>query len=76
MSGVVLTLSIFAMLGGMFILMWSSTGKSPGSTKEGWWDSEAKLAVTFTVVSVAVGIAYVVLNWTLYSWEGKDDSDQ
>ncbi|KAI9733647.1 MAG: hypothetical protein M1834_003249 [Cirrosporium novae-zelandiae] len=44
-----LTASVLAMFVGMFILIWSSTGRSPPG--EPWWDQEAKMAVSFTVVA-------------------------
>jgi len=61
------------MLAGIFILLWSSTGSV--YSFQDWWNDEAKLAITFTIVTLAVGILFVFEQFTLYSWRGHDDSD-
>ena len=78
MSNILLMLSILAMLGGMFILIWKSTGNLSAleRTLHGWWNSEAKLAATFTTVAFVVGALFLMQQFTLYSWQGEDDSDQ
>jgi sterol desaturase/sphingolipid hydroxylase (fatty acid hydroxylase superfamily) len=74
LSAVFLTLSVLAMLGGMFILIWSSTGSNlPGTT---WWNTDAKLAVTFSIVAFVIFLLFVFEQVTLYSWSGRDDSTQ
>ena len=73
-SGVMLTLSVLSMVVGMFILIWSSTGRDTGTAE--WWDGEAKLAVTFTITAGVIGVLFLLQQWTLYSWHGKDDSGQ
>ena len=76
MSGYFLTLSALFMLLGMLIMVWSSTGYAPGENWRGWWNGEAKMAVTFTVVSGIAVILFIIQQWTLYSWHGRDDADQ
>lgn len=62
------------MFGGMFILIWSSTG-GPLFTSS-WWNDEAKLAVTFSIVFLTVLILFIGGSVSLYSWEGQDDADE
>ena len=73
LSVLFLTLSVMAMLAGIFILLWSSTG--PVDHFRDWWNNDAKLAVTFTIVTIAVGGLFIFEQVTLYSWRGRDDSD-
>ncbi|KAF4555023.1 Hypothetical protein D9617_3g020920 [Elsinoe fawcettii] len=73
MSVLFLTLSVVAMLSGMCILIWQSTG---GVKWENWWNDESKLAVTFTVILLAVITLFVFEQITLYSWRGEDDTDE
>lgn len=73
MSVLFLALSVMAMMGGIFILLWSGTG--PTSSFSDWWNDDAKLAVTFTIVALAVMSLFVFGQVTLYSWKGQDDSD-
>jgi len=72
MSVLFLTFSVLAMITGMFILIWSSTGGIPD---EPWWNSNSKLAVSFTIVFCVITILFVFEQITLYSWDGKDDAD-
>jgi hypothetical protein len=65
MSAALLTLSVLCMLGGMFILIWSSTGHTNGS----WWNSDSKLAVTFTIISSGVICLFIAEQVTLYSYD-------
>ena len=66
------------MLGGMFILIWSSTGNLSEYEKltGGWWNSDAKLAVTFSTVGFTLFVIFVTEQWTMYSFQGKDDGGQ
>lgn len=73
MSVMFLTLSVMAMMGGLFILLWSATGSVVDP--QGWWTDETKLAMTFTIVFSVVGVLFVYEQFTLYSWRGHDDSD-
>lgn len=74
MSVLFLTLSVVAMLTGMCILIWHSTGG--GEEWESWWNDESKLAVTFTVVLLSVIGLFIFEQVTLYSWRGEDDTDE
>ena len=60
------------MLVGMFILIWSSTGHNGLAN---WWNSDAKLAVAFTVVAFVIAAFFLFEQIALYSWRGADDSD-
>ena len=63
------------MMAGMFILIWSSTGGLTTTALGGsWWNGEAKLAVTFTIVAVTIACFLVMEQVALYSFLGKDDS--
>lgn len=79
LSGWVLTASAFTLIGGMCVLIWAGTGgfslveKLTGAQ---WWNGEAKLAVTFSSVGFVLLVAFCLQQWTLFSWEGKDDSNQ
>lgn len=73
MSVLFLTFSVLAMITGMFILIWSSTGGF--HLDEPWWNSHSKLAVSFTIVFCVIASLFVFEQVTLYSWHGKDDSD-
>jgi len=73
MSVLFLALSVVAMMDGIFILLWSGTG--PLFPLGEWWTNEAKLAVTFTIVTIAVAVMFVFGQVTMYSWQGHDDSD-
>ncbi len=78
LSAVFLTLSVLCMLGGMFILIWSSTGSGAFASRsyKSWWNSEAKLAVTFSSVGLIILATFVFEQVTLYSWNGRYDSEQ
>lgn len=77
LSALLLTLSVLAMFGGMFILIWSSTGTAlAGFVTRSWWNPDSQLAVTFSVVAFLIFLAFVFEQVTLYSWSGKDDSTQ
>ena len=71
-----LTLSVLSMLLGMFILIWAGTVTDSQQTWLDWWNGEAKLAVTFSVITGFLAVLFVMQQWTLYSWYGEDDSDQ
>lgn len=58
------------MLGGMFILIWSAT------VTRSWWNNDAKLAITFTIVAFLIGCLFVAEQVTLYSFRGRDDSEE
>lgn len=64
------------MLAGMFILIWSSTLTDSQQLFQDWWNGEAMLAVTFTIIAVVLGIVFFLQQYTLYSWHGADDQDQ
>lgn len=74
LSVLFLTLSVLAMITGIFILIWSSTGNN--GPNESWWNDQAKLAVAFTVVFIVVAGLFVFEQLELYSWYGRDDSDE
>ncbi|KAH9908198.1 hypothetical protein F4778DRAFT_467511 [Xylariomycetidae sp. FL2044] len=73
MSGLILSASVFAMLTGMFILIWSSTG-GLSALRQGWWNGDAKMAVTFSAVALLLGLGFLYEQYTMYSWHGADDS--
>lgn len=76
MSGWLLMASALCMVAGMMILIWSSTVTEKQNVFKDWWNGDAKLAVTFTIVTVALLVLASLHQWTLYSWDGHDDSDQ
>lgn len=76
MSGWLLMASAVCMLAGMLVLIWSSTLTEQQRKFANWWNSEAKLAVTFTIVTVVLCSLAGIQWWTLYSFDGDDDSDQ
>ncbi|KAH7224421.1 uncharacterized protein BKA55DRAFT_214611 [Fusarium redolens] len=54
-----LVLAIFCMVIGLTILIWAGTEFGPSKPREdGWWDSNSKMAVTFTIM---LGFALLVL---------------
>ena len=63
---------MFAMLSGMFILIWSSTGHE---FDEPWWNEDAKLAVTFTTMAAVLALVFVLQQWTLFTWQKEDESN-
>ena len=69
MSALFLTCSVLCMLGGMFILIWSSTGHTEGS----WWNNDSKLAITFTIVALGIISLFIAEQVTLYTWASDDD---
>lgn len=73
MSVIYLVLSVTSMLCGMCILIWSSTGRL--TINGNWWNSDAKLAVTFSIVIFMIMLSFVGEQVALYSWKGSDDSD-
>lgn len=76
MSGWLLMVSALCMLGGMLILIWSSTLTERQRMFQSWWNGDAKLAVTFTIVTTCLIALFAIQQWTLYSFDGHDDSDQ
>lgn len=78
LAGIILSFAVLCMLGGMFILIWSSTGNLSEYEKltGSWWNSDAKLAVTFSTVGFVLFLIFVTEQWTMYSFQGKDDGGQ
>lgn len=76
MSGWLLIVSALCMLAGLMILLWSSTLTDAQQKYANWWNNDAKLAVTFTIVTGFLFILTVVQQVTLYSKQNNDDSDQ
>lgn len=74
LSVLFLTLSVLAMISGIFILIWSSTGNTGVNVP--WWNGEAKLAVAFTIVFAFIAGLFLFEQIALYSWHGRDDSDE
>lgn len=68
-----MALSVLAMVVGLFILIWSGTGGYFPTSP--WWDSEAKLAVTFTIVFCVVAMLFMYEQYALYSRKGEDEDD-
>lgn len=66
------TASAMLMLLGMFVLIWSSTGRTGAAD---WWNSDAKLAVAFSTVAAVVAGLFLFEQMALYSWRGADDSE-
>lgn len=62
------------MVSGIFILIWSGTGGLVASSP--WWNGEAKLAVSYTIVFLCAAAFFLFEQITLYTWDGKDDSDE
>ncbi|RMY96281.1 hypothetical protein D0861_00232 [Hortaea werneckii] len=62
-----LTLSVAALIIGMCILIWSSTQFGPYKRKgqSSWWDSNAKLAVTWTILTLVTIVAFLVAQVSL-----------
>ncbi|TKA32464.1 hypothetical protein B0A50_01572 [Salinomyces thailandicus] len=56
-----LTLSVVTLVLGMCILIWSATQFGPykRESETGWWDSNAKLAVTWSVLTLATILAFL-----------------
>lgn len=72
LSASLLTLAALAMLAGMFILIWSSTGHEKVGTS--WWNGDAKMAVTFSIVTFLIALIFLIQQFTLYTFAGEDDS--
>lgn len=66
------TASAILMLLGMFILIWSSTGHTGIAD---WWNSDAKLAVAFSIVAFVIAGLFLFEQVALYSWHGADDTE-
>ena len=60
--------SVFIMILGIFVLVWSAAGG------EDWWNGQAQLAITFTVVACAVFGMFAWEQVTLFSWDGHNGS--
>ena len=71
MGDLFLSLSAVAMLVGMMLLIWHSTGRR----EDKWWDGEAKLAVTFTTLFFAVVVMFFTAQYTMYSYAGDGAKD-
>jgi len=68
-----LTLSVVTMLVGMCILIWSSTQFGPAkSQRDGWWDSNSKLTVTWSIITLGTIVAFVMAQVSLTM--RKDDT--
>jgi hypothetical protein len=55
--------SVFIMIGGMFVLVWSAAGG------EEWWDGQIQLAIAFTIISCIAGFAFF---WQQFSLLADD----
>ncbi|KAI0484903.1 hypothetical protein GGR56DRAFT_680769 [Xylariaceae sp. FL0804] len=75
MSGFILSVSVLAMLTGLFILIWSSTGGF-AAREEGWWNSDAKMAVTFSSLFAVLAVVISYEQYTMYSWHERDDGGE
>ena len=64
------------MLAGLLILIWSSTVTDKQRQLVNWWNGDAKLAVTVTIVTVSALALAILQQWTLFSFQGSDDRDQ
>ncbi|RMZ27564.1 hypothetical protein D0859_08366 [Hortaea werneckii] len=69
-----LTLSVAALIIGMCILIWSSTQFGPYKRKgqSSWWDSNAKLAVTWTILTLVTIVAFLVAQVSLAMRKDED----
>lgn len=59
-----LMVSVFILLAGLFCMLWAAAGG------ENWWNGQAQLAITFTVVAGVVIAHFVWEQLTLFSWDG------
>lgn len=70
-----LVLSVFAMLAGMFILIWSvADGPKVRIGRGDWWTNEEKLALTFSSMGLLVAALFIWEQIELYTWHGADDT--
>ena len=67
MSVIYLMCSIFIMIGGLFVLLWTAVGGDQ------WWDGQAKLAIAFSGVTFIVSCVFFWEQFTLFSWDGAND---
>ena len=59
---------------GMYVLSWSSVGGPlVDFGQEDWWNSDSKLAVTFTIFGLMIGTCFVWEQVSLYTWRGQAD---
>lgn len=59
-----LMVSVFILIAGLFCMLWAAAGGA------NWWNGQAQLAITFTVVSAVVIVMFVWEQFTLFSWDG------
>ena len=59
-----LMISVFILIAGLFFMLWAAAGGRD------WWDGQAQLAITFTVVACVVIVMFVWEQITLFSWDG------
>lgn len=60
--------SVFIMILGIFVLVWSAAGG------QNWWNGQAQLAITFSIVACAVVAMFAWEQFTLFSWDGHKES--
>ncbi|KAI1843827.1 hypothetical protein JX265_001121 [Neoarthrinium moseri] len=74
-SIVLLTAAVLCMVIGITILVWISTNWGPyKNPREQWWDENAKLAVTFTVVLIVTVTIFLVAQASLaVGFSNSDD---
>jgi heme/copper-type cytochrome/quinol oxidase subunit 2 len=65
-----LILSAFVMVIGLLILAWTAA-----ATGE-MWSGQTWLAITFTIVTVLILSIFGWEQWTLFSWDGVEVSDE
>ena len=70
MSVLYLIFAALLMLCGMFVLLWAAVGG------EQWWDGQAQLAVTFTIVAAIVMVLFMWEQFTLFSWDGPEEGEE
>jgi hypothetical protein len=70
MAAIWLVLSALTMVIGLLILAWTAAAIGD------WWSGQAKLAITFTIVTVLVLCIFGWEQWTLLSWDTVAISDE
>lgn len=61
--------SVFILIAGLFFMLWLAAGGKD------WWDGQAQLAITFTVVTGSVIVLFAWEQLTLFSWDGTTAFD-
>jgi hypothetical protein len=69
MGVVYLMCSVAFMVAGMLMLVWAAAGG------EDWWNGQAQLAITFTVVAALVGGLFCWEQANLFSWGGGKEEE-